>query len=129
MLPFTKEQIEQLYKLHNSPHVPSTTSCALAQQGNPVSFVCSFNTSSNPWIFDSRATNHMTSYSHLFTSYSPSAGNRKIKITDGSFSIIAESDSIKISPSITLKNTLHVPKFSCNLSFYRCVCVCVYIYL
>ena len=45
MLPFTKEQIEQLYKLHNSPHVPSTTSCALAQQGNPVSFVCSFNTS------------------------------------------------------------------------------------
>ena len=115
MLPFTKEQIEQLYKLLNSPHVPSTTFCALAQQGNPISFVCSSNTFSNPWVIESGATGHMTSYSLLFTSHSPSAGNRKIKIVDGSFSAIAGSGSIKISPSITLENVLHVPKLSCNL--------------
>ena len=64
---------------------------------------------------DYGAPNHMTSCSLLFTSYNPFIGNRKIKIDDGSFSIIAASGSIKISPSITLENVLHVPKLSCNL--------------
>ena len=64
---------------------------------------------------DYGAPNHMTSCTLLFTSYSPFIGNRNIKIADGSFSIIAASGSIKISPSITLENVLHVPKLSCYL--------------
>lgn len=115
--PFTKEQLEHLYKLFKSPQFTVNPSCSLATQGNSyvtaLSSLCSF--SSNPWIIDSGATDHMKNCSHLFSSYSPCAGNRKIKIADGSFSAIAGIGSIKVSSLITLNNVLHVPKLSCNL--------------
>jgi len=58
----------------------------------------------------------MTNCSHLFSSYSPCAGNRKIKIVDGSFSAIAGIGSIKVSSLITLNNVLNVPKLSCKIT-------------
>ncbi|KAK3018888.1 hypothetical protein RJ639_002840 [Escallonia herrerae] len=42
-------------------------------------------------------------------------GNKKIKIADGSLSLIAGTGSIVLSPSIILHDVLHVPKLSCNL--------------
>ena len=57
----------------------------------------------------------MTSCSQLFSSYSPCAGNKKIKTVDGSFSALAEIGPIKMSPILTLHNVLHVPNLSCNL--------------
>ena len=57
----------------------------------------------------------MTGSAKLFASYIPCAGNQKIKIADGSLSAIAGKGSIAISPSITLRDVLHVPKLSCNL--------------
>lgn len=67
------------------------------------------------WILDSGATNHMIGCSNFFSYYSPCAGNKKIKIADGSLSAIAGIGSIKISPSLTISNVLHVPNLSCNL--------------
>ncbi|CAJ2656182.1 unnamed protein product [Trifolium pratense] len=57
----------------------------------------------------------MTGDSTLFSSYSPCAGNHKIKIADGSFSAIAGKGSVVLSPSLTLKDVLHVPNLSCSL--------------
>ncbi|KAG6470011.1 hypothetical protein ZIOFF_070951 [Zingiber officinale] len=59
------------------------------------------------WILDSGATDHMTSISQYFSSYTPSAGNQKIKIADGSFATVAGKGLVPISQSITLKDVLH----------------------
>ncbi|KAG6535832.1 hypothetical protein ZIOFF_000861 [Zingiber officinale] len=61
------------------------------------------------WILDSGATDHMTGISQYFSSYTPSAGNQKIKIADGSFATIAGKGKgpVPISQSITVKDVLH----------------------
>ncbi|KAH0740808.1 hypothetical protein KY290_033851 [Solanum tuberosum] len=64
---------------------------------------------------DSGASDHMTGSSRFISTYTPCAGNSKIKIADGSFSAIAGKGTIKLSPSLVLHDTLHVPKLSCNL--------------
>ena len=48
-------------------------------------------------IVDSRALDHMTSHSNLFSSYNPCSGRQKVKIVDGSLSSIARKGSIPIS--------------------------------
>ncbi|KAI5446996.1 hypothetical protein KIW84_014732 [Lathyrus oleraceus] len=65
--PLTTEQLDRLYKLHESP----TPSCSIATKGN--SAFLSIN-SSHTWIVDPGASDHMTGESILFSSYSPCAG-------------------------------------------------------
>lgn len=65
---------------------------------------------SSTWIMDSGASNHMISSSKSFNTYSPCLGNQKIKIADRTLVSIAGRGNISISPSLTLKNVLHVPK-------------------
>ncbi|KZV37837.1 hypothetical protein F511_10867 [Dorcoceras hygrometricum] len=120
---FSKEQIDQLYKLFQStsfsPSIPG--SCSIATKGKYLQSV-GFNVSTIticPWIIDSGATDHMTGSSKLFHSYIPCAGNQKIKIADGTLSAIAGQGTIVISQTITLHNVLHVPKLSCNLLSIR----------
>ena len=115
--PFTKEQLEQLYTLFESSKFSIDSSCSLAQSANHLTTVLSsIKTYSDvSWIFDSGATDHMTGCSKLFSSYTPCARNKKIKIADGSFSAIAETGTIHISSLLILKNILHVPNLSCNL--------------
>ena len=59
----------------------------------------------------------MTSSSNLFSSYSPCAGNKQIKIADESLLAIVGKGSIKISSLLTHYNVLQVPNLSCNLLF------------
>ena len=94
---------------------PNNSTCSFAQNGKLpiVSFTCS--ESEYTWIIDSGATDHMTGSSSIFSSYKPCAGSKIVKIADGSLSPIAGNGDIKLSPSITLSNVLHVPKFLCNL--------------
>ncbi|KAK0581156.1 hypothetical protein LWI29_010693 [Acer saccharum] len=61
------------------------------------------------------ASDHMTSISSLFQTYSPCPGNQKVWIADGSLSPIAGKGSVKTSDKIVLKSVLHVPHLSCNL--------------
>ena len=86
----------------------------LAQKGT---FLTTLNTISHstPWIIDFGASDHMTDGHNLFSTYSPCAGNLKVKIADGTLSPVASKGSIRISESITLNPTLHVPNLSCNL--------------
>lgn len=55
------------------------------------------------------------SYVHLFTTYSPCYGHLKIRIADGSLSLVAGKGSIFISENLFLKCVLHVPNLSYNL--------------
>ena len=67
------------------------------------------------WIIDSDATNHMTSKSQLFNTYTPSPSNKKIVMANGSLVTVAGFGDIYITPTLILKNVLHVPKLSANL--------------
>ncbi|CAJ2666701.1 unnamed protein product [Trifolium pratense] len=102
------EQLDRLYKILES----NTLSGSVAPKGTSALFSVS---PSRAWIVDSGASDHMTGDSTLFSSYSPCAGNHKIKITDGSFSAIAGKGSVVLSPSLTLKDVLYVPNLSCSL--------------
>ena len=64
---------------------------------------------------DSGAIDHMTNTSNVFFTYSPCPSNRKIATADGSLTTVAGVGNVQISPLVTLKNVLHVPKLSTNL--------------
>ena len=61
----------------------------------------------------------MTDAHHLFSTYSPYAGNLKLKIADDTLSPVVGKGSIRISESITLNPILHVPNLFCNLLSIR----------
>ena len=69
----------------------------------------------DPCVIDSEATDHMTGCENLFTTYSPSPRNIKIRIADGTFLAIAGNGTIKIAQNITLLSVLHVPRLTCKL--------------
>ena len=109
-IPFTKEQLEHLYKLVQSPKLP------FVQKGNPL-VIAFFGVpnSIHSWLIDYGAIDHMTGCSKMFSSYSPFVGNKKVILSDGSLSTIVGMGTIKITSLITLKDVLHVPNLSCNL--------------
>ena len=112
--PFNNEQMNHILKLLKSNFPSGIPSVSHAQTGStPNALSCCFN--SAPWIIDSGASDHMTSFSNLFNTYSPCSGNKKIRIADGSFSPITGKGLIKLSENIDLKSVLHVPKLACNL--------------
>ena len=67
------------------------------------------------WIIDFGATNYMTSKSQLFNTYTPNPSNKKIVVVNGSLATVAGFGDIYITPTLFLKNVLHVPKLSANL--------------
>ena len=76
----------------------------------------SFLTSSSNFIanvIESSATDHMTYCSQLFFEYIPCAKNRKICIANGTFSAIVGSGTVRVSPTTTLENVLHMCLSSC----------------
>ena len=78
--------------------------------------MCAYSLSlSAPWIIDSDASDHMNNLSHLFISYTPCSGNKKVRIADGSLSYIARQASIHLSDKIVLQSVLHVQKLYCNI--------------
>ena len=114
--PFSKEQMDHLLKLLKSNSPSGIPSVSLAQIGSALNaFSCCFN--SIPSIIDSGASDHMTSFSNLFNTYSPCSGSEKIRIVDGSFSPIPLKGLVKLSENIDLKSVLHVPKLTCNILF------------
>ena len=53
--------------------------------------------------------------SHQFKNYNPCPSSRKIAIADGSLISVAGIGDVQISPTLILRNVLHVPKVSTNL--------------
>ena len=87
------------------------------QKANPLvtAFLGVVPNSIHSWIIDSRATDHMIGCSKMFSSNSPCASKKKIKLANGSLSAIARMGTIKLIPLITLQDVLHVPHLSCNV--------------
>lgn len=68
IVPFNKEQMDHLLKLLKSKSVLSgTPNASLSQTGSDSRALTSH--SLTPWIIDSGASDHMTSFSHLFNTY------------------------------------------------------------
>jgi len=66
-------------------------------------------------ILDFRANDHMTPLPKYFSTYSSCPSNTKISTTDENLITTAGQGEVQISPSITLRSVLHVPKLSTNL--------------
>ena len=109
--------MEKLRNLLGSLNKPIGT-CSLALSGTP-SFSFYINAShrvyDDSWIIDSSATDHMTSKSQLFHTYTPSPSNKKITVANGSLATVAGFGDIYITPTLIIKNVFHVPKLSANL--------------
>ena len=113
----TKELSIQMYSLvkKNQSLFNPLLPCFLAQTGSFSNALNVAICSKEIWIVDSGASDHMTSHSNLFSSYTPCSGRQKVKIADGSLSSVAGKGSIPISKNISLQSVLHVPNLSCNL--------------
>ena len=92
--------------------------CSLTLSSTPLFSFC-INASNrvydDSWIIDSDATNHMTSKSQLFRTYTPSSSNKKIAKAYGSLATVVGFGDIYITPTLILKNVLHVQKLSASL--------------
>ena len=95
-----------------------TGACSLALLGTP-SFSFCINVSNrvydDSWVIDFGVTDHMTSKSQLFHTYTPSPSNKKIAVANGSLATVAGFGDIYITLTLILKNGLHVPKLSASL--------------
>ena len=80
---FSKEIIDQILKLLKTTSSSGNSSVSLAQSSNFLQALSCIN--SSPWIIDSGASDHMTSFSFLFAFYSPVYYNEKIHIANSNF--------------------------------------------
>ena len=80
---------------------------------------CKINTcfisSSSTWVIDSRATDHVTGNSSLFTTFQPYPFTSTVTLAYGSTSCVVGSGTIHPTPLIPLTSVLSLPQFSFNL--------------
>ncbi|KAG8479954.1 hypothetical protein CXB51_025047 [Gossypium anomalum] len=108
-LRLTTTQLEALHKLLGTP----TASGSLAIHGTAL------NTTHKPittsWILDSGASDHMTGNLSLFHTYLPCHDHSRIRIADGSYSLVARMGTVRLTENFSLDKVLHVPNLSYNL--------------
>ena len=88
----------------------STPVTALAETGKTCLI-----SSSNKWVIDSGATNHMTGNPKTFSSFRSHLASSPVTIADGSTSNVVGSGTVKPTSSITLSSILSLPKLAFNL--------------
>lgn len=96
---FSKAQMEHLYKIFSASH---TSSSNMANKGTTVTAFSGLTEQGEPWIIDSCASDHMTRCGWLFSSYVLSPGNHRVKIVDGSYTVVAGIGTVRLSSLITL---------------------------
>ncbi|GAA0150555.1 hypothetical protein LIER_37132 [Lithospermum erythrorhizon] len=74
------------------------------------------------WIIESGASDHITPYLSLFTSYQPVPESTYIIIPNGSHILIKHIGAVRLSSNISLKNVLHIPDFQYNLLSIQKLC-------
>ena len=93
-----------------SPYTPIT---AIAESGNPNK--CLVSSSSFEWVINSRATDHMTGNSSLFSTFQSQSSPSTVTLADGSHSCVLGFGTIVPTPSIPLTSVLSLPNFYFNL--------------
>ncbi|KAK3025978.1 hypothetical protein RJ639_040952 [Escallonia herrerae] len=71
--------------------------------------------SSNKWVIDSGATDHMTGNPKIFSSFRSHTAPSPVTIADGSNYTIKGSGTVKPTSSITLSSVLSLPSLAFNL--------------
>ena len=111
------EELEKIRTLLGSLGKTSEA-CCLTLSGKPSLSIC-MNASdkyyAHSWIINSGATDHMTHSSQFFHTYTPCPSNKKIVVANGSLATVAGLGDVFLTPSLILKNVLHVPKLSASL--------------
>lgn len=92
-----------------------SSSSKMASKGTKLTAISGLTMKGEPWIIDSRASDHMTGCEKSFSKYDPNPSNHKVKIADGSFTVVASVGTIELIPQITLTGVLYVPHLSCNV--------------
>ena len=87
---FSQEQVNHILKLLKfNSGLLGAPNTSVAHSGSDLNaLACHSFSYSTPWIIDSGASDHMTSYSQLFHTYNPCSSHDKIRIADGSYSPI-----------------------------------------
>ena len=112
---FTTEELAKFHLYQESLKSPSTLITAIAESGNPNK--CLVTLSSSKWVIDSRATNHMTGNSSLFSTFQAHPSTSFVTLADGSQSCVLRSGTIFPTPSLPLSFVLSLPNFSFNLIY------------
>lgn len=95
---------------------------AILQQGTAQPLVqlagialSSIASSTDDWVIDSGANEHMCSSSNSLCSSEPPSHSLSVQMPNGSHADISTVGSISFSPDLHLDNVLHVPSFKFNL--------------
>ena len=91
----------------------STQITAIVELSN--SNKCLVSSSSSEWVIDSRAIDHMTSNSSLFSTFQSQPSTSIVTLADGSQSCVLGPNIIFPTPSLPLSFVLSLPNFSFNL--------------
>ena len=113
LVQFSAAELARFQLYQDSLRSPSTPITAIAESGNPNK--CFVSSSSSEWVIDSRATDHMTGNSSLFSTFQSQPSPSTITLANGSHSCVLGSGTIVPTPSIPLTSVLSLPKFSFNL--------------
>ena len=65
------------------------------------------------WVIDTRATDHIVHYVHLFTNFTAISTN--VELPNSEIAMVTHIGSISLSATLVLHNVLCVPSFSFNL--------------
>ena len=111
----TTEKLARFHSYQESLKSPSTPITAIAKSGNPNK--CLVSSSSFEWVIDSRATNHMTRNSSLFSNFQSQPSTFTVTQADRSQSCVLRSGTIFPIPSLPLTFVLS-PRFLSLLGSY-----------
>jgi hypothetical protein len=114
----------------------STSSTATLPQLGTASH-CLLSSTSDPWVINSSANDHMTGLSTSLSNYHHVATPKSVTLANGSLSKVVGSGTTHLSPDIELLSIIHVPGFpfnllsiskitktlNCSISFYPSLCI------
>ena len=83
---FSADELSRFYLYQESLKSPSTPVTAISESDNPNT--CLVSSSSSEWVIDSRAIDHMTGNSSLFSTFQSQPLTCTITLADGSQSCV-----------------------------------------
>ena len=98
------DELARFHLYQESLKSPSTPIIVIAESGNPDK--CLVSSLSSEWVIDSKATNHMTSNSSIFSTFQSLPSTSSVTLVDGSQSCVLRSDTIFPTPSLPLSSVL-----------------------
>ena len=110
--------LQQQNSIHNNSHVnqiSGSNGSSNIHKGSVLSITCNVSKSSpNEWIIDSGATDHVSTFSHLFSFYKK-IDPIYVKLPTGHIVIATHPGRVQLSQSLYLEDVLYRHSFQFNL--------------